>query len=88
MRMMGQCPTQIEAQQVIIDIELLRRKKVAAKKAALEKQKAEDSKKKKGKGKKKRAVKGIRGTLSIFGVDTCIDVVGMPRRVKIIPKLW
>ena len=53
---------------MIIDIELLRRKKLAAKKAALEKQKAEDSKKKKGKGKKKRAVKGISSTLSIFSV--------------------
>ena len=69
---------------MIIDIELLRRKKVAAKKAALEKQKAEDSKKKKGKGKKKRAVKGIWSTLCLCSVHTCI----MSRRIKIIQKLW
>ena len=71
MRMLGQCPNQLEAQQVVIDVELLRRKKLAARKAALEKQKAEESKKKKGKGKKQKLkAKGIWSTLNIFSVHT------------------
>ena len=48
MRMLGQCPTQLEVNQVIIDVELLRRSKEAAAAAA----ELEDKKKKR---KKKRS---------------------------------
>ena len=46
MRMLGQCPTQLEVSQVIIDVELLRRKKAAAAAAISENDKKKKRKKK------------------------------------------
>ena len=48
MRMLGQCPTQLEVNQAIIDVELLRRSKEAAKVALAESDKKKKRKKKPG----------------------------------------
>ena len=45
MRMLGQCPTQLEVHQAIIDVELLRRSKEAAAAALSEKEKRKKRKK-------------------------------------------
>ena len=53
MRMLGQCPTQLEVSQVIIDVELLRRKKEAAAEAISEIEKRKKRKKKRTTGRRK-----------------------------------
>ena len=51
MRMLGQCPTQLEVNEVIIEVELLRRKK-EAEAAELAKNDKKRKKKKKGSGRR------------------------------------
>ena len=51
MRMLGQCPTQLEVNEVIIEVEMLRRKK-EAEAAELAKNDKKRKKKKKGSGRR------------------------------------
>ena len=62
MRMLGQCPTQLEVNEVIIEVEMLRRKK------AVEEEELAKEERKKGLNKKKKKGTGRRMLLSIVGI--------------------